>query len=92
MRTVSKRELNQNTAGVLDAVTDAEDVVVTERGRPRWRLSTTRESADTLQRFERDGRYTPPSSAPAPWPQQPGGPEYTEEEVDELLADLRGEH
>lgn len=34
MDTVSKRELNQWTAAVLDRVTDTHDVVVTERYTP----------------------------------------------------------
>ncbi|MDO5083623.1 type II toxin-antitoxin system Phd/YefM family antitoxin [Arachnia propionica] len=40
MRTVTKRELNQDTAATLQQVDDDNDVIVTERGRPRWRIST----------------------------------------------------
>lgn len=61
METVSKRELNQNTAAVLGRVTDSVDVVVTERGVPRWRVSVYRGPDDTLARLEREGHYTPPS-------------------------------
>ncbi|MGL4744539.1 MAG: type II toxin-antitoxin system Phd/YefM family antitoxin, partial [Dermatophilaceae bacterium] len=42
MQTVTKRELNQHTAAVLDQVTETNDVVVTERGTPRWRVSAVR--------------------------------------------------
>ncbi|MFN8099793.1 MAG: hypothetical protein U0Q21_16060 [Dermatophilaceae bacterium] len=35
---------------------------------------------------------TPPSSAPAAWPDQPGGPAYTDAEVEALLEEMRGSH
>lgn len=92
MRTVTKRELNQQTAAVLDRVTDSEDVVVTERGTPRWRVSTVRDRDTTLARLERGGRYTPPAAQPAPWPSAPGGPTYTAREAEDLLREMRGEH
>lgn len=92
MRRVTKRELNQRTAAVLDQVTDTDDVVVTERGKPRWRVSTVRHNDTPLARLEREGRYTPPSSTPAPWPRRPGGPAYTEDQADALLDELRGDH
>lgn len=92
MRTITKRELNQQTAAVLAKVTDADDVVVTDRGRPRWRVSAVRESDSTLARLEREGRYTPPSSDPAPWPAEPGGPIYTADEADALIDEMRGDH
>lgn len=92
MHTISKRELNQQTAAVLDKVTDTDDVVVTERGEPRWRVSAVRESDTALTRLEREGRYTPPASEPAPWPGAPGGPTYTAEEVDALIDETRGDH
>ena len=92
MRTVSKRELNQQTAAVLDLVTDSDDVVVTERGAPRWRVCAVRDRDTTLDRLEREGRYTPPRAQPAPWPSAAGGPSYTAEEADELLREMRGDH
>ena len=95
MTTVSKRELNQQTAAVLARVTDTENVVVTERGVPRWRLSSvtsTPEHEGVLARLEQQGRSTPARSTPSPWPSRVGGPEYTTSEADALLAELRGEH
>jgi len=92
MHTVSKRELNQQTAAVLDKVTDVDDVVVTERGKPRWRVSVVRESDTALARLEHEGRYTPPTPDPAPWPTVPGGPAYTADEVDALIDEMRGDH
>lgn len=92
MQTVTKRELNQNTAAVLDRVTETEDLVVTERGKPRWRVSAVLERESALQRLERDGRYTPPAAKPAPWPSRPGGPPYTGTQVDALLDEMRGDH
>lgn len=38
MAEVSKRELTQHTAAVLNCVTETEDIVVTEQGKPRWRI------------------------------------------------------
>lgn len=92
MQTVTKRELNQHTAAVLARVADAEDVVVTERGKPRWRVSVVRDQDTALARLEREGRYTPPASTPAPWPEHPDGRRYTDAQVDALLDEMRGEH
>lgn len=89
---VTKRELNQQTAAVLDHVTDTDEVVVTERGKPRWRVSTVKEQDTALARLERDGRYTPPSSTPTPWPTHPGGPTYSDSEARALLDEMRGSH
>ncbi|GAB96058.1 antitoxin (DNA-binding transcriptional repressor) of toxin-antitoxin stability system [Kineosphaera limosa] len=92
MGTITKRELNQRTAAVLALVTDADELVITERGTPRWRITTFRDQEATLARLEREGRYAPPSTTPTPWPMEPGGPAYTEAEADALLAEMRGEH
>lgn len=92
MQTITKRELNQRTAAVLNRVTDTDDLVVTERGKPRWRVSTVRDRDTVLARLEREGRYTPPASEPAPWPHHPGGPAYTGSEADALLDEMRGDH
>lgn len=92
MRTITKRELNQRTAAVLDQVTLNDDLVVTERGRPRWRVSAVRDEDTALSRLEREGRYTPPSAHPAPWPHRPGGPAYTSAEADALIDEMRGDH
>lgn len=92
MTTISKRELNQQTAAVLSQVTDTDDVIVTERGAPRWRVSAVREADTALARLQREGRYTPPAASPAPWPETSAGPKYTSDEADALLDELRGEH
>lgn len=92
MRMVTKRQLNQQTAAVLDQVSDVDDVVVTERGKPRWRLSTVTDRETTLERLERVGQYSPPAPKPAPWPERPSGPTYTDAEADALLDEMRGDH
>jgi len=92
MPTKTKRELNQNTASVLAQVTDVSEVVVTERGKPRWRITQYHAQDTLLARLERDGRYTPPASLPTPWPDKPGGPKYTDDEVQTLLDEMRGDH
>ena len=88
---VTKRELNQNTAAVLREVTAAEDVIVTERGAPRWRLSIVTDDGP-LSRLERAGLYTPPATEPAPWPAAPAGPSYTADQVAALFEDSQGDH
>ena len=90
MRTVTKRELSQNAEAVLDAVTEVDDIVVTELGMARWRVSSMREADTRLARLEREGRYTPPATAPTPWPSRPGGRAYTSGEADALLDAVRG--
>lgn len=39
MRKVSKRELNHQTAAVLESVTSNEPVVITERGQEKWLIT-----------------------------------------------------
>lgn len=90
--TISKRDLNQHTAATLDQVTDDTDLIVTEHGRPRWRVTRFRPHESTLARLEREGRYTPPSENPPPWPEESGGPSYTNAEVDALIEDMKGDH
>lgn len=92
MDTVSKRDLNQRTAAVLAQVADTGDVIVTERGEPRWRITPFRGQDTPLAQMARDGRYSPPVSDPAPWPSHPGGPKYTDAEVESLLDELHGDH
>lgn len=89
MATVSKRDLNQRTAEVLAQVTESADLVVTERGRPRWRVSAYHAQESSLERLAREERFTPPSSNPTPW--SPSGVAYSDAEVDALLDDVRGE-
>lgn len=92
MPSITKRELNQQTAAVLERVTDTDDLVVTERGKPRWRVSAIRESDTALVRLEREGRYAPPSAEPAPWASAPNGPTYTTDEADALIDEMHGDH
>ena len=92
MQMITKRELNQHTAEALAKVTDTDDLVVTERGKPRWRVSTVRDQDSTLDRLEREGRYAPPASTPAPWPADADEPSYTDAQVDSLLDEMRGDH
>lgn len=89
---VSKNELRQNTAAVLARVSESEDVIVTERGAPRWRIGRVpSRPVDALARLAADGGYSPPSATPTAWAIDPPGHAYTSDEVDELLADTRGD-
>ncbi|MDN5726174.1 MAG: hypothetical protein L0G99_09630 [Propionibacteriales bacterium] len=65
---------------------------MTERGTPRWRVSTIRDQDTVLSRREREGRYTPPVSTPTPWPKDPAGPAYSDAQLDALLDEMRGGH
>lgn len=92
MSTVTKRELNQRTSDVLAQAAEQGEVIVTERGEPRWRVSSYSGLDNALARAERQGRYTPPESAAVPWPQAVSGPAYSSDEVDALLNEMKGEH
>ena len=89
MKTISKRELNQQTAHVLDAVSVGQSVLVTERGVPRWRIEAVGISGDPVARLRSEGRITPAKVKPAPWPL--AKPRYTTSQVDALFAESRGE-
>ena len=89
MKTISKRELNQQTAHVLDAVSIGQPVVVTERGVPRWRIEAVESSGDTVSRLRSSGRITPAKVTPAPWPV--AAPRYSPSQVDALFLESRGE-
>lgn len=91
MKTVTKRELNQQTAAVLAGVEAGETLLVTERGVPRWAIEQVGDTSDALARLMRGGRVRPAASVPAPWPvDTPDG--YTPEHVDRLFEESRGEH
>lgn len=92
MTTVTKRDLNQRTTDVLALAAESGEVIVTERGEPRWRVTSYRGQDDALARAQRQGRYTPPAPTRVPWPATAGGPRYTSEDVDALLEEMKGEH
>jgi antitoxin (DNA-binding transcriptional repressor) of toxin-antitoxin stability system len=89
VKTISKRDLNQQTALVLDAVSAGQAVIVTERGVPRWRIEAMEDSGDPVSRLLAAGRITPAKAKPAPWPV--AKPRYTPTQVDALFAESRGE-
>ena len=57
---VGVRELRENLSTWLDRAAAGEDVLVTERGKPKARL-TRAEPESVLERLVREGRATPPS-------------------------------
>lgn len=91
MKTISKRELNQQTAQVLAAVRAGEPVLVTERGIARWRIEALDAAVDPVARLRAEGRITPAKAEPRAWPETTGLPRYTAAEVDALFADSRGD-
>ncbi len=90
MRAITEHELNRYTEAPRGA--DAADLVAVERGEPHQRISSVHGADTTLAQLEREGRYTPPSLTPAPWPRHPGGRTYTAAEADALLDETRGDH
>ena len=95
MKTITKRELNQQTARVLALVQDGQDVLVTERGVARWRIAAVDSAtADPVVRLIAEGRITPAKANPAPWPDDEEDEQtrrYTPDEVDALFAESRGD-
>jgi prevent-host-death family protein len=55
---VGVRELRENLATWLDRAAAGEDILVTERGKPKVRLTR---AESVLERLVREGRATPPS-------------------------------
>lgn len=91
--TVTKRELNQQTARVLDRVREKGVVLVTERGVPRWRIEPVNADADPLERLRAQGRIIPARENPMPWPDEaPYTGDRTPADVDALYAWERGDH
>ncbi|MGQ0799494.1 MAG: type II toxin-antitoxin system Phd/YefM family antitoxin [Pseudomarimonas sp.] len=89
MKTISKRELNQQTAHVLDLVSMGQPVIVTERGIARWRIEVFDSGSDPVVRLRAEGRITPAQPQPAPW--SVAEARYTPSRVDALFAESRGD-
>lgn len=89
MKTISKRELNQQTARVLAEVTAGESVVVTDRGVPRWRIEALEMHPDPVERLRTEGRITPAKKHPRAWTTLREARRYAPAEVDALLDAIR---
>lgn len=92
MKTISKRDLNQQTAQVLAAIHAGEAVLITERGIPRWRIEAIDAISDPVARLRAQGRIRPASPNPPPWPKKDpeNYPGRTPAEIDALIDDMRG--
>ena len=90
MKTVTKRELNQQTAAILAVASAGEDVIVTERGVARWRIEAVSENPDPVARLRAQGRITPGKTDPSPWPKR-ARKRYTPAEVDAIYQEMRGD-
>ena len=88
MKTVTKRELNRQTAQVLAAVKVGESVVVTEHGVPRWRIDVFDSDTDPIARLRAQGRIIPAKKDPMPWPEPEGDPRYSPADVDRLYREM----
>ncbi|MDO5617848.1 type II toxin-antitoxin system Phd/YefM family antitoxin [Kocuria sp.] len=85
MATVTRSELNQQTARVLARVEAGEDVTVTDRGRPIARISPV-ESSRRSQRIAA-GLLRPASASGVPEIKVP----VTDWSTEQMLEDMRGE-
>lgn len=91
MKTVTKRELNQQTARVLAGAAAGESVIVTDRGVPRWRIEAIEAHPDPIERLRAQGRITPAKKHPRAWTAHDEPRRYTPDEVDALLDETRGD-
>ena len=89
MKTISKRELNQQTAHVLDSVLLGQPVIVTERGIARWKIEAVDRGSDPVVRLRAEGRITPAKPKPVPWSE--AEVRYTPSQVDALFNESRGD-
>jgi antitoxin (DNA-binding transcriptional repressor) of toxin-antitoxin stability system len=94
MKTISKRELNQQTAQVLAGVHAGEPVLVTERGIARWRIEVVDAASDPIARLRAEGRIRAASKNPPPWPENDEAAKQgrTPADVDALYEEMRGDH
>lgn len=89
MAAVTKRDLNQHTAQVLDQADAEGAVTVTERGVARWRIEPVTAPADPIARLAAEGRIIPAAAQPVPW--GPVNPHRSPADVDRLLNELRAD-
>jgi len=60
---VGVRELRESLSAWLDRAAAGEEVIVTERGKPKARLSPLQTDEDIIARLVREGRATAPTRA-----------------------------
>jgi len=65
---VGVRELRENLSNWLDRVARGEEVVVTERGKPKARLVPLTAAEDLIAQLVREGRATAPTRPRGPLP------------------------
>jgi len=65
---VGVREFREHLSAWLDRAAGGEDVVITERGRPKARLSSLHTDEDIIAQLVREGRATPPTRPRGPLP------------------------
>ena len=65
---VGVRELRENLSAWLDRAASGEDVIVTERGKPKARLSPLLTAEDIIAQLVREGRATAATRPRGPLP------------------------
>ncbi len=75
MEQIAIRELNQQTARVIERVKRGQVVEITDRGRPVARLVPATPAPEPLERLVTEGRAVPPTiTGPIPLPPVLGDP------------------
>ncbi|WP_120005129.1 hypothetical protein [Nesterenkonia muleiensis] len=93
MKTFTKRDLNQKTAEVLNALELGEDlIIITERGEEKYEIRRREPSLDPLERLRRSGMLIPPSDNPPPMPPIDYDRPRNPERVDRLIDEMKGDH
>lgn len=90
MKTVSKRELNQQTAQVLADVRAGAPVLVAERGVVRWRIELIDRADDPIARLRAEGRIRPADGKPPAWPEEAESG-YSTRQIEALFNEMRGD-
>ena len=85
---VGVRELRENLSGWLDRAAAGEELIVTERGKPKARLSPLHKAEDIVAQLVREGRARPARRGPRP-PLPPPIPVKGNPATDALLAHRR---
>ncbi|MCL1897469.1 MAG: type II toxin-antitoxin system prevent-host-death family antitoxin [Micrococcales bacterium] len=92
---MTKRELNQQTAQVLEHVSaSGQSVTITERGVPKWQVVPfSPESIDPLDLAASQGRATRPETGPVAWDlvKEQSPRRYTTQQIDELVQWVKGD-
>ncbi|MDO4241179.1 MAG: type II toxin-antitoxin system prevent-host-death family antitoxin [Microbacteriaceae bacterium] len=94
MLTITKRELNQQTAKILERVTLEGEVIVSEYGEPKWKIvryAKAHTLEERLDELERQGvAIQRPKGERMKFPKLTEK-QYTEAEMEALIQEMKGD-